>query len=113
MPKAMAAGCKLAPDAAPLTPTSIDAAFSAKQAELQACFPAPPPEPTKVATAIVVVALELAPDGQVFDAKIQTSSSKSVEAQACVVAVAKGMRFAPPPSRGMKFIHPLRILTAK
>jgi serine/threonine-protein kinase len=109
MPKAVAAGCSLAPDAKPLSLGAIQEVIRAKQPDFQGCYKAAPADPKRPAVVQVVVGIELAPDGRVFAARIENAKAHDKAAEACVVGVAEALRFPPPTARGMRFLHPLSL----
>jgi hypothetical protein len=108
MAKAVAAGCKLPPDARPITPYAIQDIVRQKEADFQGCYKAASLDPRRP-TVQVVLGLELSPDGRVFAARIEASTQPSSGAEACVLGVAKALRFPPPPAKVMRFVHPLTV----
>jgi serine/threonine-protein kinase len=108
MIKAIAAGCKLPPDSKPITPATIQETMQAKYPELFACYKSAPPDPRRPSVR-TVMGLELTPDGRVYAARIDSSSMPNAEAEACLLGIASGLTFPPPPATGLRFIHPLII----
>ena len=111
MAKALAASCSLPPNLKLITPAAISALFNEKLPEFQGCYRAVPVDMRPVA--LLVLGLELSPDGQVYAARIQSSSVPNAAAEQCALDTARSMRFPAPSARGMKFIHPLSLAVGK
>lgn len=112
MPKALAMGCKLPPDSKWITPALLHETMQEKQAAFQDCYASVPPDPKRYA-AQVMLGLELSPDGRVYAVRVSHSTVPDPKAEACVLDVARRLKFPPPPAKGMRFNQPLTIPLAK
>ena len=99
-------GCK-APDANRDAVTRIRGVIEAARPDLRRCYQAGLADASFEGK--VLMKIELTPDGDVFDARVESSSIVEAEVQRCALKRMRSLRFPPPVNGAATFRYPLHL----